>query len=216
MANAAELNHRGAMPAKIFCIGFHKTGTTSLAEALELLGYRVTGPNGVGDPDIATNALKMALGLVPLYDAFQDNPWPILFRELDAAFPGSRFILTERPPEAWIRSVVNHFGSRSTPMRQWIYGEGAPSGNEALYLSRYNAHNEAVLAYFAGRPGDLLRLPITAGAGWTELCAFLGHAVPRRPFPHANARTAWRFKSLPGRVLRRFDARRRASQGRAP
>lgn len=28
------------MVTKIFCIGFHKTGTTSLATALETLGYR--------------------------------------------------------------------------------------------------------------------------------------------------------------------------------
>jgi UDP-N-acetylmuramate-alanine ligase len=41
------------METKVFCIGFHKTGTTSLAVALKTLGYRVTGPNGVHDPDIA-------------------------------------------------------------------------------------------------------------------------------------------------------------------
>ena len=30
---------------KIFCIGFHKTGTKSLGLALGILGYKVTGPN---------------------------------------------------------------------------------------------------------------------------------------------------------------------------
>jgi len=69
---------------KVFCIGFHKTGTTSLNVALNTLGYRVTGPNGVNDPDIAKNVLRMADDLVKRYDAFQDNPWPIIYKELDA------------------------------------------------------------------------------------------------------------------------------------
>ena len=46
--------------AEIFCIGFHKTGTSRLAVALERLGYRVTGPNGGHDPAIAVNVLPMA------------------------------------------------------------------------------------------------------------------------------------------------------------
>ena len=41
---------------KIFGIGFHKTGTTSLAQALKMLGFSVTGPNGINDPNIADNA----------------------------------------------------------------------------------------------------------------------------------------------------------------
>jgi hypothetical protein len=52
------------MKEKVFCIGFHKTGTTSLRVALELLGYRVTGPNGVQDPDIGKNVHELAYSLV--------------------------------------------------------------------------------------------------------------------------------------------------------
>ena len=63
---------------EIFCIGFHKTGTTSLALALEQLGHRVTGPDGVHDPNIADNVLHMAKRLVEKFDALQDNPWPII------------------------------------------------------------------------------------------------------------------------------------------
>ena len=62
------------MTPKVFCIGFHKTGTTSLAVALRQLGYRVTGHNGVSDADIAEKVYEMAYGLVEQYDAFQDNP----------------------------------------------------------------------------------------------------------------------------------------------
>ncbi len=175
---------------KVFGIGFHKTATTSLATALRLLGYRVTGPNGVRDPDIARTARPLAFRLAERFDAFQDNPWPILYRELDQRYPGSRFVLTVRPSEEWIRSVVHHFGAETTPMRRWIYGAGAPLGNETAFLARYERHNREVQEHFRDRPADLLVLRITAGEGWERLCPFLGDPVPEAPFPHVNAAAA--------------------------
>jgi hypothetical protein len=174
---------------KVFCIGFHKTGTTSLGEALELLGYRVTGPDGTRDPDIAENVHLLAESLVVEYDAFQDNPWPILYREMDEKCPGSKFILTERDPDAWIQSQVRQFGTKETPMRKWIYGVGCPEGNEEIFLERYKRHNREVREYFGGRPDDLLVMDLAAGDGWEKLCPFLGKDVPEAPFPHANKAT---------------------------
>lgn len=171
---------------KIFGIGFHKTGTTSLSQALQLLGFRVTGPNGVNDPDIAVNARGLAAGLVDKFDAFQDNPWPILYRELVDDYPNEKFILTYRSPEAWIQSQVRHFGKQQTPMRQWIYGKGCPEGNERLYLKRYQKHNKDVVAYFKKKKIKLLGLNIEAGEGWEKLCPYLGVDIPDQPFPHAN------------------------------
>ncbi len=172
---------------KVFGIGFHKTGTSSLAAALRILGYRVTGPDGVGNPDIAETALPMALKLARKFDAFQDNPWPILFREMDAAFPGSRFVLTVRDLDQWYASALGHFGERSTPMREWIYGAGSPAGNRERYLSRHEKHMRDVAEYFTDRPGDLLVLRITEGEGWEQLCPFLGYPLPQAAFPHSNA-----------------------------
>jgi hypothetical protein len=177
---------------KVFCIGFHKTGTKSLASALTTLGYRVTGPNGVSDPDIAKNVYALAFDLIERFDAFQDNPWPILYKEVDRRCPGSRFVLTIRSSERWIRSMVSHFGSQVTPMRQWIYGPGCPAGNEAIYVRRYEAHNREVLEYFKDRPGDLTVMNLAAGDGWDKLCAFLGKPTPNVPFPHENpSLNAW-------------------------
>ncbi len=177
---------------KIFCVGFHKTGTTSLAAALTCLGYRVTGPNWIANPNIRVEALNLALSLVPQYDAFQDNPWPILFRELHQEFPHAKFILTTRPPDEWIRSVVQHFGTETTPMREWIYGpgHGSPLGSEELYIARLTEHNRAVLEYFQRAPYSLLHFRITAGDGWEALCSFLDKPVPSSPFPYLNAATS--------------------------
>ena len=170
---------------KVFCIGFHKTGTTSLRRALQMLGYRVAGPSGAQDPDIADHALGMALALATTFDAFADNPWPILYQELDATFPDSQFILTTRATSAWIASVGRYFGAEETPMRNWIYGVASPHGNEARYVARYQQHNREVRRYFGGRE-DLLVMDLEAGDGWAELAAFLGQPAPDGEFPHVN------------------------------
>lgn len=175
------------MTPKVFIIGFHKTGTSSLAAALGTLGYRVTGPNGVRDPDIARNVLALAHDLVTRFDAFQDNPWPIVYREMDESYPGSKFVLMLRDPQAWMASMVRHFGLEETPMRRWIYGVGCPQGNEAVYLARFERHNAEVQEHFAGRPEDLLVVDLAAGDGWLRLCPFLGKPVPDVPFPHLNS-----------------------------
>jgi hypothetical protein len=172
---------------KVFGIGFHKTATSSLGEALQILGYRVASVVGIRDQDIADTYKEKAFALVQDFDAFEDNPWPLLYRELDRAFPGSKFILTRRPDEAWLKSATRHFGGQSTPMRELIYdGHGDPEGYEELYLARYRKHNDDVLSYFVDRPHDLLQMDITAGDAWDTLCPFLGQPTPNKSFPAAN------------------------------
>lgn len=171
---------------KVFCIGFHKTGTTSLGAALSMLGYKVAGATGVRDSHIATNVMTLASRVAEDHDAFQDNPWPVIFREMDQCFPGSKFVLTVRDPGSWIDSVIRHFGNKETEMRKWIYGVGSPIGNEKIFLDRYKTHQRDVIDYFADRPNDLLVMDLRAGDGWDKLCPFLGRAVPTRLFPHMN------------------------------
>ena len=176
---------RRPLKPKVFCIGFHKTGTKSLALALRSLGYRVRGPDGAQDPVIAEHAVAIALASATDYDAFNDNPWPLLYKTLDATFPGSRFILSLRDENRWIQSVLAYFGTKDTAMRQWIYGVGTPCGNEATYLARYRRHSEEVIEYFKGRD-DLLVMDLERGDGWPELCTFLDVPAPNAPFPHLN------------------------------
>jgi len=194
-----KIQNRDARTKKVFGIGFHKTATSSLAIALAALGYRVTGPNGVNDPDIIQKVHTLTDQLVARFDAFQDNPWPLLYQELDRKFPSSKFILTIRPTDRWIKSVVRHFGAQSTPMRTWIYGVGVPLGNEDTYMARYERHNREVLDYFKDRPDDLLVMQITEGDGWEKLCPFLGLDPPPCPFPHVNKATV--REGLIGRLL---------------
>jgi len=200
---------------KVFCIGFHKTGTTSLKGALEVLGYSIKGPSGRGNTDLTANVESIARRLVPKYDAFQDNPWPIIYRFLDREFPGSKFILTVRESDKWIASIVDHFGETETKMRAWIYGpaHADPRGNEKVYVDRYEQHNREVIAYFQDRPGDLLVLDLTAGDAWPKICSFLGQPVPDVPFPWRNSKQLREVRTEKRAKRRQQRKARRAAHG---
>lgn len=188
---------------KVFGIGFHKTGTTSLKEVLTHLGYSVTGPNWTGDDDIAQTFVAKSRELSKSFDGFQDNPWPLVYAEMDEMWPGAKFILTTRDIEPWIASQVKHFGNKKTPMRQLIYGDeyGCPAGNEKRYAEVLREHNAAARLYFEGRQLDFLEIDLTVRPEWEPICAFLSAEVPSVPFPHANsARNRERGKNLWRRI----------------
>jgi hypothetical protein len=171
---------------KIFCIGFQKTGTTSLGEAFEKLGYKVCGVYHELLPDLVKGDFEKIKDVAEGYDVCKDNPWPVLYQRLDQFFPGSKFILTIRDEKAWIKSVVNHFDSKPSEMIRFIYGVSFPTGNEELFLNRYRKHNQDVIDYFKNRPGDLLIIDLEKEDAWKKLCALLQFPVPSFPFPHAN------------------------------
>lgn len=171
---------------KVFCVGFQKTGTTSLQYALSLLGYRVAGVFSVKDLDDFNQVRFRALDLMQNFDAAGDNPWSVLFRDLDVAFPGSKFILTTRDPDRWHASACEHFGAGGSRMREWIYGAASPEGNRAAYVDRLVQHKAEVRAHFAGRSADFMEFDVAMGDGWNKLCSFLSKPMPRHDFPRLN------------------------------
>lgn len=178
---------------KVFGIGFHKTGTTSLGAALDALGYATCDGAGavreaVGHSEmmrlLREQQLEPIMRVAKQYNGFTDNPWFMLFRQLDQTFPGSKFILTLRDERRWIESAVRYFGRTDSDLRTWIYGSGSPVGNEWRWLARYREHVEQVKAHFRDRPDDLLVVDWEQGDGWKQLCRFLGRPIPSQPFPH--------------------------------
>jgi GT2 family glycosyltransferase len=189
-----------AMPTRIFGIGMHKTGTLSLAGALNLLGLDC---EHWPTPRWARNVWEemrdcgKSLTLERHYAA-TDFPIAMLFRELDQAYPGSKFILTVRDEVDWLRSVRNHWNPAINPwrkewdsdcfthrMHQIVYGSKA--FDPLNFLKRYRGHNAAVLDYFKDRPGDLLVMDMDAGDPWRALCSFLGTPIPSTSYPRLNA-----------------------------
>lgn len=199
---------------KVFCIGFQKTGTSSMRDALKSLGYSVAGHYGTDLPveELRERYVEIGLEMAKDYDAVQDMPWALIYRELDAAYPGAKFVYTMRDADNWITSMVKHFETRPSSVRQLTYGEDCPcpQGNEEQYKKVYLAHRAAVLEYFAGRPGDFLVMDLERGDGWAELGAFLGlENVPQGPFVHSNPAEmrdtlSYRFSTLKNRVANRL------------
>jgi len=171
---------------KVFGIGFQKTGTTTLKWALYALGYDVKGGGLELIEPLTRGDLEPVYDVADTFDAFEDHPWPQLFKEMDARYPGSKFVLTLRDEASWIESVVNHLGFLPDPMQKLTYGVGFPAGFEDVFLDRYRRHNADVQDYFRDRPDDLLVLDFWQEAGWDTLCRFLGKPVPEQAFPHLN------------------------------
>jgi hypothetical protein len=190
----------GPVPTRIFGIGMHKTATTSLAEALRVLGFDAAHwKSAHWAKAIYTEILldRRSPTLEKSY-ALCDLPIPILFRELDTCYPGSKFILTLRDEEQWLRSVRNHWDHERNPYRAtWntdpfshkihkaIYGQ--KGFDEAIFRARYRRHNAEVREYFADRPQDLLIMHMDRQPGWTGLCRFLNRPTPAAPYPEAFA-----------------------------
>ena len=177
---------------KIFGIGWAKTGTSSLGECFKILEYNHQGQDLQLVKYIKNNKLQRIMEIAEKKESFEDWPWIILYRELDTNFQDSRFILTIRETDRWIRSYKNMLerqGEASdelNEMRQILYGLPFPDVTASQLANRYDRHNREVKDYFRDRLEDLLIVDWEKGDGWVELCEFLGREVPDVPFPHVN------------------------------
>jgi hypothetical protein len=171
---------------KVICIGWHKTGTSTLGDALLDLGYTVTGAREDLAYSLLDDDIGPSLEVAKNFGALQDVPWAALYKELDKAFPNSKFILTVREEQAWLNSAKKHFKNGNYKLHQWLYGNGVLEGNEDVYLERYRQHYQGIKTYFKDRPDDLLVMNYSQGDRWEKLCSFLKLPIPKKDFPHSN------------------------------
>ncbi len=172
----------------IIGVGFQKTGTSSLREALKILDYRVRDTTNRALVPILQGNFDRILQMLKDYDAVEDTPWYIIYKELDRLIPNSKFILTIRDEESWYKSVSRHIGDLKSANHEYIYGRGKalPKDDKKHTIEVYRKHNNEVIEYFKNRPKDLLILDFTQGDNWEKLCPFLDREIPNRPFPHYN------------------------------
>lgn len=171
---------------KIFGIGLSRTGTTSLNQALQELGYN--------SKHYPRNMREIAE-----HDAATDAFVACRFRELDRLYPGSKFILTIRNKTDWLRSMKWLF-EKSAPLdRMEIEYKQIVSGTrKRLYgtdkyeidklEAAFDRHHEEVLSFFSDR-NDLIVIDICAGDDYKKLCPFLGKPIPTSEFPSLNKRS---------------------------
>lgn len=201
---------------KVIGAGFGRTGTHSLKLALEQLGFAscyhmvevFTHPehNAVWEGATLGKPPDWKKFLAP-YPAGVD--WPIcnFWRELSDVFPDAKFILTERDPEAWYKSISQTIIASMTrehepddPVRkaqakmgklvvaETVFGNRFDKGH---VIATYKRHNEEVKATL---PHSRL-LVYDSPQGWGPLCEFLNVPVPATPFPKTNSTEEFRARA---------------------
>lgn len=176
-------------PHKIFIIGLPRTGTTSVSVALLEQGLNVAH-------------MAFTKHTFELADALSDSPIFADYRQLDALFPGSKFVYLDRQLEPWIASMQMLLGKmlvhldektgRFHPVLKRSFRQVFNIGQvddpqDKEHLSNcYAAHQAQVLDYFAGRD-DLLQLDISQKGSLRTLLHFIGlDSSQEADFPHLN------------------------------
>jgi hypothetical protein len=186
------------MSPKVFCIGFNKTGTTSLEQFMKIHGYSC-GDQARGEllmRDYAKSNFEAILNFCHTADFFQDLPFsaPRTFSHLKESFPKALFILTVRnSAEEWYDSLIRFhervFGKPLTPKllksAPYRYEGFAWEVNRLLYsspdedpyrkedlISDYNAHIKRVRKSFSG-DNNLLEINLSHPKSVSILCEYL-------------------------------------------
>lgn len=184
---------------KVFGLGLGKTGTTTLGKCLRILGYDHVSCDVDLTRAYREGRMDEIYKIADVKNAFEDFPWPLMYREMYKRYPTSKFVLTTRTSsDVWFESLVKHADRTGESEHKILaYGHAMPHGKKAEHVTLYEEHNASVRNFFADKPGQFLELCWEHGHGWSELCDFLGHEVPEASFPWAN------------RAPRLFDSLRR-------
>lgn len=191
---------------KVFGLGFQKTGTSTLEAMLRRMGYNeilsyhqfrdMADTDGLTLEDVKARAME----LVQTCEVAKDTPWPLFYKELDAAFPGAKFIHIIRDRDAWIKSAVGDFAHWPNMIHQAIYGVPCPKDHEEIWLERYDRHNAEVATYFEGRPDDYLQLHLEDGLTYEKICPFLNKPILQEAVAPANTRSEARWRRFMARL----------------
>lgn len=180
----------------IFNIGFNRSGTTSLTDALNILGipsihFSVDGSwwqkNNDKELEVLIHKnknqqLKYFHTLDHIYQGFSDFNGEMYYKKLYKQYPNSKFILTIRPPEDWIKSVVH-----MERLQKRFY-----SNTEQEYavvkhkVDRYFKKRDEIRDFFKDKSNQYLEMDICNGDDWKVLCKFLDRDIPSAPFPYVN------------------------------
>ncbi len=165
--------------SKVFCIGFNKTGTTSLGRSLKMLGFRNSSfDRNVWRKLYLKGKIDAVLRYTAKFDSCDDLPWlkEDMIPILDSTFPNSKFIYLQRNEESWKKSYYK--------WRYKKFGE-YPDVDEAF--KEYKDHEKFVMDYFKDWPEDrFIILDIKDKMGFKKLADFVGVETELESFPHFN------------------------------
>ena len=209
---------------KVIGSGFGRTGTLSLKQALEELGYGpcyhmeevIKRPSHIRLWHQVANGVPVHLqALFADFQATVDFPASTVYKELLVAFPQAKIIHTIRDPERWYDSTYETIYQAKHIFPDWIlqnvpllrrfmemqdklFWDSLFEGqfeNRQRMIEIFHEYTEEVKRTV---PADRL-LIFQVSDGWQPLCKFLDVPLPDSPFPHVNDKAA---------MLRRFQAMR--------
>lgn len=179
---------------KIIGAGMPRTGTRTLCDALNLLGYTTShNPQGMMPLYPGDDAALQPPAIIA--DAIADGPAVLYWEELVATHQ-CKVILTVRDPNTWWESIKRHANTIHIGGNIWHIAQadafhqllfGVPYPNKYWWQRRFEEHNQRVRDTI---PSDrLLVMDISGGDKWDKLCPFLGEPEPKAIWP-------WRNKAL--------------------
>jgi len=131
---------------------------------------------------IESNAVKnkkLFSGLDKRYSGFSDFSGFYYYQTLFRQYPNSKFILTVRPADDWIKSLYYNFGKT-------LYQTDKPEEFYHSSIKFYNQELAKARHFFKDYKQQFLEIRICEGEGWKELCEFLNKDVPAMSFPWKN------------------------------
>ena len=192
------------MSLKIIGAGLGRTGTMSLKLAIEQLGigrcYHMAEcfPNPAAPP-MWVEAAKGRPDWEAIFDGFSatvDYPGCAFWRELSAAYPEAKIILTVRDADKWFESTQATIFS--PPFIKSLLESPLAEFFGSTVIAEFSEHihdRDWMTGYFKGRNAEVEAafpeeklLVYDVAQGWAPLCGFLGVAAPDTPFPRVNAR----------------------------
>lgn len=180
---------------KIIGAGYPRTGTSSLCEALRILGFNAIHH----EPQRLELSCLNRSSFLDAYcdvEAVTDAPACFFWREIMAAYPDAKVILTIRRESDWWESIKWHVRNvYGLPDEQHVRDAmqlhgllfGTPFLNEYLWRRAYHRHNHSV-ANQMQMTGRFMLFPLCAPGRdeekWLRLCNFMGIPdLPDEPFP---------------------------------
>jgi len=208
-----------ATSLQVIGAGFGRTGTTSLKKALEVLGlgpcyHMQTAMTWPHHPYFWLRAGQRESvdyrGFFRGYRAAIDWPACEFYRELMAAYPDAKVVLTVRDPGRWYDSVAETLWAIGKRFPWWFPPAIARMQDAIIWNGRFQgrfADRGAAISAFLAHVDEVKRvvppgrlLVFDVAEGWAPLCAFLGQPIPVRPFPRLNDRDFFRRIMLALRV----------------
>ena len=187
--------------SKIFVLGYNKTGTKSLSEALKILGYKTIHTGGGGELlEMTYKNMKSNRGIldgIDEYDCYLDYPIyePTIFFHIVIEYPDAKYISLTRDLNGYVKSVlrdkIKRLKDGIVDSWNWLgvgnkeVFENYPEYQKEWVKGRAEFKHQSNLRFLKKKGVLYLDMNICDnGEGWKELCSFLDKPVPNVEFPH--------------------------------